>query len=435
MRGERVLVNQIRELMEPGNPAPATGCQGEVPYQEEIAALLAELRSAPPELTEPVAADPVPVDPAGDRPGRRRGRGTAWRVLAPVLSGLAVVAVVTGLTIAAGQGPARRGGGPLAPVAASLPQFYVTVNRYPPHQKVIVHSTKTGKAVGSVELGSRPGEFLKVAATGSGRVFYIVADAALPRHGTTLHRMTLSMGGHHIVLHSLPSSLLARFDEDEINAIAVSPDGRRLGVAVQVPHRLSLPRAQMAVVPLDGKGATHVWSAPSDQAFALDPAWTDNHHLAFLWQDRLTGPISNFTGRTQVRQLDTTGSGTDLLSSKVLITSHVGFIQTAFATPHGGPILATIFNNKPATGTHGVATSRLVEFDPHHAAVLTILGIRNAHYSNPTQRDNADIFFLVYGIDASGQNALVAAPHFGILSQRKISKLPAGSGELFGAAW
>jgi RNA polymerase sigma factor (sigma-70 family) len=36
------------------------------------------------------------------------------------------------------------------------------------------------------------------------------------------------------------ASLLARFDEDEINAIAVSPDGRRLGVAVQVPHRLSL---------------------------------------------------------------------------------------------------------------------------------------------------------------------------------------------------
>ena len=435
MRGERVLVNQIRELMEPGNPAPATSCQGEVPYQEEIAALLAELRSAPPELTEPAAVDPAPVDPAGDRPGRRRGRDTAWRVLAPVLSGLAVIAVVTSLTIAAGQGPARRGGGAPTPVAASLPPFYVTVNGYPPHQKVIVHSTKTGKTSFSDKLGSRPGEFLNVAATGSGLVFYIVADATLPRHGTTLYRMTLARSGGEMTVQTLPSGLLARFDDDEINAIAVSPDGRRLGVAVQVPHPLSLPRAQIAVVPLNGKGTTRVWSAPSDQAFALDPAWTDNHHLAFLWQDRLTGPISHFTGRTQVRQLDTTGSGTDLLSSKVLITSHVGFIQTAFATPHGGPILATIFNNKPATGTHGVATSRLVEFDPHHPAVLTILGIHNAHYSNPTQRDNADIFFLVYGIDASGQNALVAAPHFGKLSQRKISKLPVGSGEVFSAAW
>jgi hypothetical protein len=438
MRVERVLVNQIRELMEPSNPAPATSYQGEVLHQEEIAALLAELQAAPPELTEPAALDRVPVDPAGDRPGRRRGRrrgrDTTWRVLAPVLSGLAVIAVVIGLTIAAGQGPALRGIGPETPGAASLPPFYVTVNGYPPHQKVIVHSTKTKKFL-TLSIGARPGDFVNVAATSSPSVFYIVTQPSLPRHGPYLYQMTVFKGGHRVVLHRLAPALLARFADDEINAIAVSPDGRRLGVAVQVPHRLSLPRAEIAVVPLNGQGATHVWSAPSDQAFALDPVWTSDHDLAFLLQDRLTGPISNFTGRTQVRQLDTTGSGSDLLASKVLITSHVGFIQTAFATPHGGPILATVFNNKPASRTHGVANDRLVEFDPRHPQVLTIIGIHNAHYSNPTQRNNADLFFLVYGIDASGQNGLVAAPHFGVLRQRRIGKLPAGPGEVFGAAW
>src|SRR5262249_11288886 len=134
MRGERALVDQIRELMEPSNPVPATMYQDQAPYQEQIATLLTELRSAPPEFLdpEPVAATHGRRDRISRAEGRRRE--VAWRVLAPVLSGLAVVAVVTSLTIAAGQGPTRSGDtGPTTSGAMALPTFYVTVNGAPPH--------------------------------------------------------------------------------------------------------------------------------------------------------------------------------------------------------------------------------------------------------------------------------------------------------------
>ncbi len=81
MRGERVLVNQIRELMESqAIQYPRTVYQDEAPYQEEIAALLTELRLAPPELTEPAAVDPMPAD-ACDRRAAASGetpRGGYW---------------------------------------------------------------------------------------------------------------------------------------------------------------------------------------------------------------------------------------------------------------------------------------------------------------------------------------------------------------------
>lgn len=102
MRGERALVNRIRELTESSNPVPANVYQDEAPHQAEIAALLTELRLAPPEPPDQQFVDPIPAD-ALRSPHSRKRRDTVWRVLAPVLSGFAVVAVVTALTVAAGR--------------------------------------------------------------------------------------------------------------------------------------------------------------------------------------------------------------------------------------------------------------------------------------------------------------------------------------------
>jgi hypothetical protein len=429
MRGESVLVNQIRELMEPSNPVPATTDQDEAPYQAEIAAVLTELRHAPPELTE--------AELAGlerDRPGRRRGRDAAWRILAPVLSGLAVIAVITSLMVVAGPGPSRSKGGPPVPSATSLPPFYVTVNGFPPHQDLIVHSTKTGQTLVTDRLGSRPDAFVTVAATRSHRVFYLVVTAS-SHHPLTLYRMTLSKNGRLASLRALPRKLMAQFDQNQVTGMAVSPDGRWLAAAMQGSQRESAQRGIMAVVPLDGKGSTRVWSAPSGESFAFDLVWTDSHDVTFLFQDLLSGPNPrNTPSRIELRQLDTTSPGSALLSARLLIGSHLGFLQSAFASPHGGPIFVGVFSDKPASGLNGIATDRLVEFSPDKRS-FSVLGIHKMRYHTMKQQEKADLFFQVYGIDASGQNVLVSSPHFGVLRDHKFSPLPAGPGVLVDAAW
>jgi hypothetical protein len=146
MRGERVLVNQIRELMESSNPVPANVYQDEAPHQAEIAALLTELRLAPPEPPDQQFVDPIPAD-ALRSPHSRKRRDTVWRVLAPVLSGFAVVAVVTALTIAAGQGPSRTKGGPQTPTATALPRYFATVGGRVTQLALTIRRTSTGKVV------------------------------------------------------------------------------------------------------------------------------------------------------------------------------------------------------------------------------------------------------------------------------------------------
>jgi hypothetical protein len=110
-------------------------------------------------------------------------------------------------------------------------------------------------------------------------------------------------------------------------------------------------------------------------------------------------------------------------------------MQSAYASRHNGPIFASIFSNKPANEPRGIATDRLVQFRPNEPHMPLILATHKTRYHNPTQRNNADLFFMVWGIDASGQNVLVTSPHFGVLRDHKFSPLPAGPGELVGAAW
>jgi hypothetical protein len=427
MKGECALVNQIRELMEPSNPVPTTGGQGEAPYQEEIAALLSELRTASQEL-----AELAPVDQMRDQPGRRRGRDIAWRVLAPVLSGLAVITIITSLTVVVGPRPSRRSDPP-PPVVTPLPPFYVTINGDPLHPKVLVHNTKTKKIAATTVLTPKdPRESVSVAAAPSHRVFYLMADTGSSRRATNLiYRLTIAKDGTQVRLAGLPARLAARLAGDVVNGIAVSPDGTKLGVTAQVPHQRSLPSPVIAVVPLNGKGRTRVWSAPSSTALASDPAWIDNQDLAFL----LIRPITNLARRTQERALDTMQGGHDLFSARVLIRERLGHMNTAFAAPHGGPVFATIYTNKPATGLTGVGTDRLVEFLPHKPLAPLVLAVHKARYDNMTERDSVDYFFGLYGIDASGQHVLVASPHLGGLSQRKILPLPTGPDWLFSAAW
>ena len=416
---------------------PENVYQDEAPHQAEIAALLTELRLAPPEPPDQQFVDPVPAD-ALRSPHSRKRRDTAWRVLAPVLSGFAVVAVVTALTVAAGQGPSRSKSTSQTPTATALPPYFATVGGRVTGLALTIHRTSTGKVVAKLPFAASVAPIRSVAAGSSGRVFYLAAEQ-LKTNGDVLivvYKAQLSSHGDWTIVGLPVDKQLANFGQDiELNQISVSPDGRRLALALQ-SFVTARQHAEILVAPLNGKGLARVWSAPSVPAIALDPVWTDNHDLAFLWQDHLTGS-AKFGGRSQERVLDTSRRGSSLLSAKVLITSDAsgaGLMETAFASPHGGPIFASIANDVPAKGNNGVATVRLVWFNPHKSG-FTILATRKAHYHNLPGRDNADSFYKVFGLDKSGQHALVASPGLGTMTLFKVTQLPGKHGLVTGAAW
>jgi hypothetical protein len=417
--------------MEGSDPVPPNVYQGEAPHQAEIAALLTELRFAPPELEDQQFVDPVPVDALRSPRGRGR-RDTAWRVLAPVLSGLAVVAVVTALTVAAGQGPGRSKGGPQTPTAAALPRYFATVGGQVTGLALTIHRTSSGKAVARLPFSASVSPVRAVAASSSGRVFYVAVqrDVSNSQFDVVVYRAKLSADGHWTI--GLLPLKLPEGHYLSLSEIGVSPDGRRVAVTLQ-SFVTARQHAELVVAPLNGKGAARVWSAPSVAAIALDPVWTDHHDVAFLWQDHLTGS-DKFGGRSQERVLDTSRSGSDLRSAKVLITSPTGVIESAYASPHGGPIFAAIANDKPLKGQNGTSTVRLVWFTPHHSG-FTILAIHNAAYHNLPGRDTDNTLFKVFGLDQSGQHALVASPGLGMMTVFKLTPLPGKHGLVTGGAW
>src|SRR5215472_2872183 len=362
MKGERELVNKIRSVMEPVNPVPVSAFESDTLYQADVADRIAELRLSEHRFSENglsqdglsengYSADGGPRRasrprmagrPRGaTRPrmaGRPRGatrrRGVdlpgwpgragwpawdrarpshAWRVTAPVLSGLAVAAVVVILTLAggstgrsAGQG---HGTGPAVGTAAGLPRYYVTINNkgfltFKP-STLIVHSTLTGKTIASLKLPKSKGLYGWVTAAKSDREFFIVGDRT-PGHFLSdagLYRLRLARNGHVTSFTTL-SSNLGFAEADNIDGIALSPDGANLAVAVEITHGYT-PQAEIAVIPLDHHAPRRVWIDRQFGEYTWFPVWTSNKDIAFLWWDHLKKPYVDFVARIQERLLNT----------------------------------------------------------------------------------------------------------------------------------
>jgi hypothetical protein len=212
----------------------------------------------------------------------------------------------------------------------------------------------------------------------------------------------------------------------------------KLAVTVEIPTSGTQfrPLSEIVVFSLHG-GPARIWTAPHDPALLLDPAWVGgNRMLAFLLQDHLSGPVTDYTGRTRVFLLDTAAPGKSLLSSRVLATGgSLGFIQTAYASQAGGPIITSAFLDSPATGSKGTATVRLVALSPKTGKVITTFVKYTLHYRNLAQKNDAAYSCLVFGLDATGKHALVSCPRFGRLSGGVLTPLPSGHSPLVGASW
>lgn len=429
-------IDQVRSIMAPGNPVP-----GDVPSDTEPK----PLQQATYDRIMALAHSDTTAGAQRAMPGlpglRRRHGGLARRVIAPVAAALAVSGLVIGLTLAARShapvgGPAT---GALANPDRGMPRFYVTLSSQGRYGRVIaeVHASQTGRVLSQAKVGFL-GNGVGISADQSDRAFVIDAAASdnVGYDEVALYLLRVSADGRSTVTR-LPQVLLPPSSPDVVDGIAVSPDGTKLAVALQVnanTHALS-PRGEIVVYSLTG-GVTRTWTAPADKAVLWDPAWiAGGRYLTFVWQDRLTGSEWFFTGRSQVRALDTAGPGTNLLASQVLVTGGgpVGFIQSASAGNGDSPIIAAVFQ-VPAVGGSGTARLRLVALDPATGAVTQVFARHDVAYSGQRQEGSSVASCQVLGADPTGQHTLAYCPDLGRIDNGIFTPLPHNSG-VFDAAW
>jgi hypothetical protein len=427
-------VDRVRSIMAPGNPVPGdvlSDRQRDPRRQETHDRILAGPRPGP---------RPRPAGPGGPGGWRPRG-GRAWRVIAPVAAGLAVAGLVTGLALAAGSpAPVRRPAtGALATADRGMPRFYVTLTSPGSSGRIYaqVHASQTGQILSQVPAGFL-GSGMGISADQSDRAFVI--DAA-PKDAThariVLYLLRVSADGHSTTLTRLPLVLLPPGSPDVVDGIAVSPDGTKLAVALQVNQNPDVvnPRGEIVVYSLAG-GPTQTWTAPGDKAVPWNPAWTGGgRYLTFVWQDQITGTQWFFTGRSQVRRLDTAAPGRNLLASQVLVTGGgpVGYIQAASAGPGDAPIIAAVFQ-VPPTGTSGTAHMRLVALSAATGAVTQVFARYAAGYTGQVQEGRAVAGCQVLGADPTGQHTLTYCPDLARIDHGVLTPLPRDPG-VFAAAW
>ncbi len=379
---------------------------------------------------------------AGPREAARREL-TPWRVprrtrrwLAPAAAVAAVAAVLAGVALA-GSGLGARsapasGGRPTAGLAA--PRFYVSVS-LPPHVRVTVHSSATGRVLASEPLPAStdgPGPIPSIAAAANDRTFAIAATVHLP-HSTLavrLFEVSVFAGGHLGPVNSI-ANLTPPASADTVTGIALSPDGQKLAVAVETPTRGFHPEGQITVISRRG---THTWFG--GPGIPSDPAWlADGTKLGFLWWDHIHGPVQNFTARTQARLLRATARGHSLpADSRVIATGPNGqFLESAELSADGKVLLGTWYHNIPAGHGNGTA---VVDFGQLtlRGQPPTVLQHRVIHFHGAVQEGQADSSCNVLSVAGRAPDALVQCPGLEKVENGWIGSLP-GLGPVPVVAW
>ncbi len=448
MMDERNLVDQIRSVMAPANPVSASSYQGDQLYQAETTARMNAMLSADPTTFQPEEASPLAA------PGRRTDRANranrtyrphapAWRFLAPALSGFAVVAIALTLSLASGSAarPSAPGsaasqtgrttsgtGGSTGGATAPMPRYILTVNKVGSRLRAIVHSSRTGQVLSQLLLP--PTDMVpSITAARSDREFYLVADRIVHRESwaRALYRLRISRSGQNLTMTRLPISPTATGSSTWVSGIALSPDGSKLAVTEQSTDSR---RADLLVVPLNG-GPARIWSASGKLANLSNPSWAGgNTRLDFLWDGS-----AGHGGREELRELNTAAPGRSPLAGRIVATraGRFGALNTAFASPDGGPIIASSYINHP----HSV-TTMLVAISPATGKVTPLMGENIGRVSGgPLGRAIARDSCRVLGVAPAGQHALVVCPGLFRLDDGKATRVPGagGPGNLDAATW
>lgn len=301
--------------------------------------------------------NPLDVPPLRLTEGDGRGRlARGWRGwpswLTPLAAAAAVAAVVAAtLTLTGGpdrSSPHRAGQDALL---ASAPRYYIVLPdtgrtrrldrlKQAGRQKAQIRATATGRVV--AKITPPPGSVFTMVATASGVGRYVLAaqrTAAVQIEGNVgylrqvgpirFYQLRISSSGQVSALNPLPFPALPA--DADLSGLALTPDGRKLAVAIRTGGPRPGPEIQVDTL---ATGAQRVWTWPGAQPIAESLGGTgsalswaaDDSTLAF---PRLIG------GQYRVRLLDTTAPGSSLAASRLALSLNWTGNATSRRFSHG----------------------------------------------------------------------------------------------------
>jgi hypothetical protein len=419
--------------MRPGNPVPTdvrVGSWQDPAGQHMQGLILTRAHSEVAGVTPRKGGTGAQPPPQPHRPA-----GGWRRAAAPLAAALAVAVVISGLVLVAhlAPTPSRHSGGALAAADKGMPNLYVTLSLQGEPTRVVaeVHSSRTGQVLSKADMGTVASPPW-ITADRSGHTYVI--NAGTRNGANALFLLRVSGNGESAKITKLPIDLTGAASHEVVDGLALSPDGSKLAIELQDARGKSVQNltGTIRVYRLAG-GTPQTWAAPGDPGLPFSPVWTGPGQLTFVWQDHLRGSDWFYTGRSQIRTLDTSAPGRNLLSSRVLVTGggRLGFIQSALAGPGNAPIYAATF--RVSGGTSGTASLQLAELSAT-GAVSKVFAKPTFHYSGQVQEGRVVARCQVLGIDATGQHTLALCPNFGRIDNGKFTPLPYSSTD-FGADW
>ena len=294
------------------------------------------------------------------RPGPAPRRWVSWG--GPLAAVAAVVAIALTLVAVRQPGtpaPVTSGTGTAAP--ATIPRYYVSGggSRGP----LIVGDDLTGKVIATI--APPPGLYLRdVRGTADDRTFVVqdaVSTAPTRPLSYTWYLLRITPGSaHQYQLTKLPVALSG--NKGFVLAYALSPDGRELAVESRGGTG-ARPVITLGIYSVSTGAQLHAWTAPAQitsEGGERALSWTSGgRQLVFLANAGSAGDL-------QLRALDITGTGTDLVAgSRALLTadnadtSACSWLQI---TPDGGTVICDTEVGAPGADVSGACANGALKF-------------------------------------------------------------------------
>ena len=290
--------------------------------------------TVPPDSVPPLRL-PAPAAPDADlrglsrgRPGRRR---PGW--LAPLAAAAAVVAAIA-LSVAVAHG--QFSGAPAGTAAAPLgtPAYYVTLAAPAGAASVgaaaVVRRTATGQAVARV-LAPALEQFTMVGAAPDDRTFVLGSQLPrampLPTAGNSASRPRSASRTAFYLLRFDPARRQAHLSRLHVpvatwpvSGLALSPDGKKLAVAVAPPGQMKITVSTLAT------GTSRTWTGSWDRRIYATTfnslSWTNPDKVTFAWAPDHT-----------VRRLDLAAPETSLRAASTDLPPGVAWGMSTAVSP------------------------------------------------------------------------------------------------------
>jgi hypothetical protein len=364
----------------------------------------------------------------------RRARDRRRRAVLGAVSVAAVAAVAAGVLVVSGAQGTRQAAAADRPpgalldaaivpppaavtAAAGMPEYYLSAS----HSASVadVRASATGRVLSTVTLPAwADPKLTQVAAAGNDRTYVLALAGDRP---TVFDVLRVGADGQASRLRTLRVAPLP--SGASVNALAISPDGRELAVAVQLEGG---QRGELTVMPLAG-GAARTWTS-AQAGMPWSVSWAEGgRELGFFWQDE--GPDAGSARRSSSGfwVLNVAAPGHGLLSGRRIVPGSVGSddVEAALLTPDGSTVIAAVDYDGLASVAKGTVVGGIVALSARTGHVLrTLLSERAPYSADPGHAGYYSTSCSLGAVDATGQHLLVSCDSFGRLDRGRFTPLP-----------